>query len=251
MDVALKVSNVSYRSQGRGIVNDVSFSLNYGRILALVGPNGAGKTTLLRCLSGYYQPSSGKVQLQEMGRNRARALAYMPQSAPATMAFTVEQAVILGRKPYMSLRISSKDRAMCDAVLHALELEGLRNHYIDRISAGEYQRVMLARTIAQDTGVMLLDEPLNNLDPAQQLKVLTLLNNLAKDKFRAIIVSMHDLSLTARYCHEVLLMAHGRVLALGRPEEVLSGNNLALAYNLQVKVEKLAEGQMAFIPFLK
>jgi iron complex transport system ATP-binding protein len=245
----LRAQGLGYQHQGRDILSDIDLTLEAGQMTALVGPNGAGKTTLLRCLSGYFRPQMGHINLSGAEKfSKARLLAYMPQKARPAMSLSVYQAVLLGRRPYLRLSISQEDRREVALALARLDLTDLAAQSTEHISAGQYQRVRLACALAQAAPGLLLDEPLNNLDPAYQLKVLNLLSKLARDEGRAILFSLHDLSLASRFAHQVFLLAQGRILACGAPETVLTSRHLSLAYGINIEVEDLRRGGKVFIP---
>ncbi|MDR1396318.1 MAG: ABC transporter ATP-binding protein [Desulfarculales bacterium] len=245
----LSAEGIAYRHKKQDILTDISLNLRPGQIKALVGPNGAGKTTLLRCLSGYFSPSQGQVKLRANGdREKTRLLAYMPQQAPPSVALSVAQAVLLGRRPYLGLTVRPADISAVGQALARLDLSALADKAIDRISAGEYQLVMLARTLAQGTACLLLDEPLSNLDPAHQIRVLNLLRDLALHENKAILLSLHDLALVSRFAHRVILLAGGRILAAGEPAKVLTGEHLRKAYGIEMAIHTLPQGGMAFAP---
>jgi iron complex transport system ATP-binding protein len=243
----LRAEGLAYCHQKQEILTDISLSLRPGEIKALAGPNGAGKTTLLRCLSGYFQPSRGEVKLWTE-EAKTRILAYMPQKAPPSVALSVAQAVLLGRRPYLGLTVRPADLSAVSQALARLGLSALADKAIDRISAGEYQLVMLARTLAQGTACLLLDEPLNNLDPAHQLRVLNLLRELAAHENKAVLFSLHDLALASRFAHQVILLAGGRILAAGAPAAVLNSEHLRAAYGMEMAIHNLPQGGMAFVP---
>ena len=248
----LSVSHVSYHVKGRNIIDSISFDVSPGGILALVGPNGAGKTTLLRCLSGYYQPSSGSILLD--GKNlpeakqRTRLLSYLPHQGRIMPGLSVQQAIMLGRKPYLKLKVSAADQQAVDTAMETLGIAHLASKTLDEISAGERQRTMLARLLAQDTKIMLLDEPLNNLDPAQQLKVLAILRALAARHNKSIVMSMHDLNLISRFCPQALLLHGGKQIALGAVERVLTASNLQKAFAINMLISTTDAGMKNFIP---
>jgi iron complex transport system ATP-binding protein len=241
--------DIGYQHQGREILSQVSLSLRAGQLIALVGPNGAGKTTLLRCLSGYFRPQCGQISLPgQETQAQSRLLAYLPQKSRPAVALSVYQAVLLGRRPYLRLRLTRQDRDAVAEALLKLEISNLASQPIDRISAGQYQRVRLARALAQATPGLLLDEPLNNLDPAHQLKVLHLLRAMTQKENKAILFSLHDLSLASRFAQTVILLSQGRVLASGPPHTVLTSPYLSQAYDMKIAVEELAGGMKVFIP---
>lgn len=245
--------NITWLHNGRTVIGNINFTLPAGSIMALLGPNGAGKTTLLRCLAGYYQPAEGQVLLAtrqiNSQRERALLLGYMPQKTHTLTGVTVQQAVLVGRRPYIKFKVGVKDLEAVDKAINCLQLEQLAHMPLQKISAGEAQRVMLARLLAQNTKILLLDEPMNNLDPAWQLKVMDTLAGLAHNQGKTIIMSLHDLSLASRFCSHALLMLNGSEIAWGSPDEVLNKANLRRAFAIDMHIEQGPSGIKSFIPF--
>ena len=215
----------------------VDVSVDTGELLAIIGPNGSGKSTLLRCLSGLSRPDSGEVRLdaQPLGdldvRDRAREIAVVPQSLQSLPALRVRDFVLGGR--YVHLKpLRGATRKDEDAVRQALEeadvLE-VENRLLDEISGGQRQRVLIARALAQEARVLLVDEPTNALDPEHQLKVFELLAGLTC-RGSAVVVVTHDLSLACQFATRILLLDEGRVCASGSVDEVMTPEVLGPVY---------------------
>jgi len=242
----LEARAVCHAVGDRRLVDGVSFTLAAGGVLGIVGPNGAGKTTLLRLCTGYLRPSAGGVYLGGERVDRmapvrlARLLAYVPQAPRADLTFTVLDTVLLGRFAHGPAWHAREREADVQVARRALAEAGVA-HLADRpfhtLSGGERQRVVLARALAQEPRVLLLDEPTANLDPRYQLSVLETVRRLA-DAGAAAAVALHDLTLAARYCDNLLLLAGGRVVAVGPPEEVLRPELLREVYGVRVWVER-------------
>jgi iron complex transport system ATP-binding protein len=228
---------------GRTVLADVDLALAPGEILGLVGPNGAGKTTLLRTLIGLAAPESGEVTVEARplaGWRRAELashLAYLPQNAPCHWPLTVSQVVMLGRLPRLRpwIRPSSEDDEAVRRALRQVDAELFETRRVDELSDGERARVMLARALAGEPAVLLADEPVAGLDPGHQLQVMRLLAALAGQQ-RSVIVTLHDLTLAARFCHRLVILDAGRVLASGAPAEVLTAENLAAAFAIRAEI---------------
>lgn len=200
------------------VLRDLSFRLETHRITAVMGPNGSGKTTLLRCLNGILRPDSGTVLLEgrETGnytrRGLARRIAYVPQrSEPGRV--TAFDAVLLGRRPHMSWRVTDRDIRLAEAALRLLGLSDLALRHTDEMSGGEHQKVCLARAIVQQPVVMLADEPTASLDLYNQLEILRLLQTIVKGHRMSAIVTMHDLNTAFRYADRFLFLRDGGVHA--------------------------------------
>lgn len=230
----------------RTIVHDVSLVVQPGEVLALLGPNGAGKTTLLKALARLLRPRLGNVFLatQDIWRQRprtvARHLALAPQSEGVAWPVTVEQAVALGRAPHRGwlLPYAAHDRQVLERVLTQTGLQDLRQRLVTALSGGEQRRVILARALAQEPQVLLLDEPTTHLDLRYQTEVLTLMKRLASQDGLAIVVTLHDLNHAALCATRVALLAQGTLVAVGTPEEVLTPACLAQVYGVTVVVTK-------------
>jgi iron complex transport system ATP-binding protein len=226
------------------IFEELDLVLQAGEMLALIGPNGAGKTTLLRVLARLLRPRIGTVLLagqdawQLSSSAVARYLALAPQQEDMHWPVSVEQVVALGRAPHRGwlLPYSAHDRQVIERVLQQTELQELRHRLITELSGGEQRRVILARALAQQPQVLLLDEPTAHLDLRYQAEVLELVQQLAHQEGLAVVVALHDLNQAALYAHRLALLAGGSLLALGSPGEVLTPDYLARAYGVAVVV---------------
>ncbi len=247
----LEARQLGYQKAGCFILQAINFTLAKGSVLALLGPNGAGKTTLLRCLSGFYQPSAGSLLVADAplpaASQRARLLSYLPHKAMPGLGASVLQAVLLGRHPYARLKFNAADLEAAQKAIDLLRLRHLASRPLASLSAGEQQRARMARVFTQNTPVILLDEPLNNLDPAWQLELLAILKRMAEDEGKTIVLSMHDLSLASRFCSHALLLKQGRLLAFAATDSVLTKETLALAYGLNIHIGEHSPGLKSFI----
>ena len=214
----LSVEHLCFSYGNLQVLRDVSFQVHTHEITAVLGPNGSGKTTLLRCINRLLKPESGTVQV--LGRNMeeysrresARTMAYVSQrSDPGRM--TVFDAVLLGRKPHIGWKVTSKDLELTQAALHLLDMEHLALRYTDRISGGEYQKVCIARALVGQPGVMLLDEPTSSLDLRNQLAILRQLKRIVRGHKMCAVVTMHDLNTAFRYADRFLFLKDGTVFA--------------------------------------
>jgi len=243
----INLLSVTYRQtdpSGVLALDQVSLSVQPGEILVVIGPNGAGKSTLIRAVSGALPYLSGSVSVN--GKDlahlssiqRARQLAVVPQARNMPAAFTVFQSVLMGRTPYLGWlgQTNSQDhRVTRHSLEQTLTLE-LAERRVGELSGGEQQRVLLARALAQDTPVLLLDEPTTHLDLQHQSSLLNLVRQLADDKKLAVLMVLHDLNLASLYADRVALLVAGRLRATGTPQEVLTEQNLSSVYNLPVHV---------------
>lgn len=246
--------NTSSGGEEPAILTDVNFSASAGEFVGIVGPNGAGKTTLLRCLAGFLS-AEGRVEVTGPSRSArlvweiparelARLLCYMHQDTAVPFAFTVREVAAMGRYPWLG-RFSVPSAADREKVDEALALAGCRelaDRCILELSGGERQRVMLARALAQDTPVLLLDEPTASLDIRHALDVFTLCRRLAAQG-RCVVAVLHDLRQAASACSRLCLLREGTVLADGEASSVLTAENLRLAYGVEATVFRNPAGQ--------
>jgi len=237
---------------GRPILEGVEIELSRGEMLGLIGPNGAGKSTLLRILAGVLQPDAGQLWLDgkplaELSRGeRARRIAYLPQSSGVAWPLSVERLVELGRIPHLESwqRPGPRDRSVIERIIVQTDLLALRQRSFNTLSGGEQARVLLARALVTEPDILLADEPVAALDPAHQLDVMQLLSDHC-EAGQSVIVVLHDLTLAAHYCHRLQLLYQGATLDEGAPEDVLSEENLATAY----AIELAGLGETEFSPF--
>jgi iron complex transport system ATP-binding protein len=241
---ALAARELGYRhASGRG-VEGIELEVGAGELVGVLGPNGAGKSTLVRLLSGVLAPARGEVRLlgdplATLGaRERARRLAVVPQEPAIELPFTALELVLLGRHPHLAgLAFESADDVeRARAALERTGAAGLAAREVATLSSGERQRVILARALAQETPVLLADEPASFLDLRHQVTTFDLLRDLA-DAGRAVAVVLHDLNLAAEYCDRVLLLREGRLFAAGAPDATLTWAHLTELYGTEVYVD--------------
>lgn len=238
---AFAVRDVALRLGGAVILEDVSLDVSYGRVLALVGPNGAGKSSLLSLLCRDAGPTAGSIRLdgrplQEWrARDLSRARSVLMQSHRVAFSFTAAQVIEMGRAPWVGTEQSDAD-AECIADAVALtDVAHLQGRSFPSLSGGEQARVSLARVLAQNTAVVLLDEPTAALDIRHQEDVLRIARDLA-GRGRAIVVVLHDLSLAAAYADDVVMLDGGRIVAAGEPRHVLTEERIGAVYGTPVRV---------------
>lgn len=240
----LTIQSLSVAYGSKPALADVSLKVEPGEILALIGPNGAGKTTLFRAVSGVLKAKAGAVYLDELDLfklsipQRARYMAVVPQARRLPPGYTVWQTVLLGRTPYLGWlgRPGQNDR---ERSLWAMERTGileLASQRVEELSGGEQQLVLLARALAQETPILLLDEPTAHLDLQHQSSLLHLIQELAQEQNLAIMMAIHDLNLVAQYADRVALMVKGRLKACGTPAEVLTPGNLMEVYQVPLHI---------------
>jgi iron complex transport system ATP-binding protein len=251
---AISLDGVTVRLGGREVVRGVTADIEEGEWVALIGPNGAGKTSLLRAVAGLL-PCGGTVSLQGTRhdahgrRERAQRLALVPQEPRTPPWLTVGEYVLMGRTPYLRplAREGEPDREAAARALARLDLEELAERTLGTLSGGERQRAVVARALAQEASIVLLDEPTASLDIGHQQQALDLLDILREEGGLTLVAAMHDLTLAAQYADRVLLLDAGQVVADGAPAAVLTEDALARHYGARVRVVALDEG-LAVLP---
>jgi len=253
----LRVNLQSAGYGGKKILNDIRFELPEGRILALIGPNGCGKTTLIRAISGSLPEIHGEMHVNGTDLTkaspveRARLVAVVPQSTHIPPAFLVEDVVLMGRTPFIHWvgKTSVEDQAIAIDAMQKTDILRFQGRYCGDLSAGERQRVILARALAQDTPVLLMDEPTSHLDLRYQIEFLELTLKLAVESNKTVMVALHDLNLAARFGDEVLAMKDGRVVIQGKAREILNPDTIGSIYGLPVSVfEAPGNTQLVILP---
>lgn len=240
---ALAFRGVSVNLGGTPVVANVDFEVHPGEVFGLVGPNGAGKSTLLRAATGLLPLAAGDVTIEgaplasTSRRDLARRVAVVQQLPEAPPAMTVEELVLLGRTPHLGLlaRESPRDLAIAADSMVRAGCETLAGRHLGTLSGGQRRRAFIARGLAQEPALLLLDEPTSNLDPQAQAEIFLLLRALACEGV-AVLVVVHDLTLAAAYCDRVALLHEGRVSALGVPREVFTEERVQRVYGPLVSV---------------
>ena len=248
----MEVKNLNYHYKGSPeVLKDVSFRMEPGKFLAILGNNGAGKSTLLKCFNHILKPDSGEVildgenLLKQPGREVAKQVAFVSQSVPSTQ-MTVHDVVMLGRRPYMKWGFTEADHAIVHDAMHRLDVEDMRGRFLNQLSGGEKQKVMLARALAQQPKVLLLDEPTSALDIQNQYQVLKIVRDIChKDNMIAVVV-IHDLNLALRFCDRFLLLKDGAVYRHG-DRSVLDSNALKEVYGVDAKVVEMEGRYMVLV----
>lgn len=239
----LSAHDVRVRLGARDVVDGVSAEFQAGTVTAILGPNGAGKSTLLACLAGLRKPQGGRVLLDEADlltmtpRARARRIGFIPQTPEVAWAVEARILVGLGRTPFIgSSGLSIEDAAAIDRAMAAAGVVELADRDVTTLSGGERGRVLIARALAGDPQWLLADEPLTGLDPGHQLDAGDLFRAMAHEQGRGVIVTLHDLSLAARIADRIIVMAAGKVLADGPPDQALSPVVMEQAYGVKARV---------------
>ncbi len=243
--MSLKVEHISYSYERNQVLDDVSFEAEAGEVLALLGPNGIGKTTLLKAFSGIMRPQQGRTFvdgediLQMPPGQRARLIAYVPQYTANLFPVSVADAVLMGRQPFVRFRPKEEDKRVVFEILEQLELTQFAFRNIEALSGGERQRVFIARALAQEPKLLLLDEPTSSMDIKNMLHTMDMIVELVKKKNITAVVSIHDLNLASMFCDKFLFLKEHRVFAHGAGAEVLTSENLQDVYKVNTKITQV------------
>ncbi|MFA5629363.1 MAG: ABC transporter ATP-binding protein [Dehalococcoidales bacterium] len=242
----------AYHKNTGNILDDISFDIQKNRCIAILGNNGAGKSTLLKCIDRICPVQRGAVFLEKenilaMSRNAiAQNIAYVPQHNNA-IGMTVFDMVLLGRKPYIKWDETAEDRQIVCDIMEKMKLQDFALRNVSELSGGELQRVMLARALAQNPKLLMLDEPTSNLDPHNQHEVLRIVKEIAAEQDTCVAIVIHDLNLAIRYCDRFLFLKDSQVYAYGGME-VVTPENIEAVYNIHVHIIEYM-GVNVIVPF--
>ena len=236
--VKIEMQNVRLGYGRKVVLNDVSFQVMPGEMVGLIGPNGCGKSTIIRALSHIISPQSGKIFLNGKDVARiprqalSRLLGVVPQMPLLPSAFTAFEIVLMGRNPHLGLfqYEGPKELAIAWRAMGRTGTQSLAERRVSELSGGEIQCLLIARALAQETKVILLDEPTANLDISRQVEILDLIKNLCREKNLAVLAALHDLNLASQYCNRLILLNDGKVHAEGTPKEVITPRNIKEVY---------------------
>lgn len=250
---SLRVAGLSVRYDGTTVVAGVDLAVAAGEWVGVIGPNGAGKSTMLRAIAGATR-FAGTVTVDGSipgdRRQAARAIAHVPQQPTIPSGMRVVDYVLLGRTPHIGLFAteSAHDLEVVASTLASLHVDDLAQRSLDTLSGGEMQRVILARALVQETGVLLLDEPTAALDIGHQVEVFRLVDRLRRRRQLAVVSAVHDLTLAARFCDRILLLRDGATVAEGRPSEVITEENVTTHFGGGVRVIHHPEAGLIVVP---
>lgn len=251
----LKIQGLNFKYNSRLVLRDINLEVEEGEILTLLGPNGSGKTTLLRCIVRIFNPEEGDIfidgkQISKIKREElAKWISYVPQNEHSSFPATVFDTVLIGRRPHLNWNPSNRDFKVVSTILHLLGLKEIALRDFNELSGGEKQKVLIARAIAQEPKIMLLDEPTSNLDLRHQLEVLEIVRNLAKEKGVSVIMATHDLNLVPRYSDKLVMLKSGKIFSMGTPEQVITSENIKSVY--QVDATIYTQSQIPHITSMK
>jgi len=254
---AIEVKNMSFSFGKRKILNDISLSIGTEKLTAILGPNGCGKSTLLQNILGFLKSEGGYVELfnentQNLSqKNKAKKLSFVPQKSRLQAPVTVQEFALLGRLPHLKNTFegyTKEDHKIANDILDKMHL----NHFADRLaislSGGEFQMVLLARALVQNTKIMLLDEPTSALDLNHAVAIMKRIKKEIKEHKITALMVMHDINLASLFCDEIIMMKDGNVFTKGTPIEVITSENLKKVYHLNSDIHITPEGNPYVIP---
>jgi iron complex transport system ATP-binding protein len=237
----LRIENLEFSYPSVPVLKDICMELHSGTIVSIVGRNGAGKSTLLKCMTRILQRYKGTILLDgqsiESMKNKeiARRMAYLPQTGDHDFPVTVFDMVLMGRYPHIAWSLDEHDKDYVWQILEMMGLQELAIRDFRHISGGQQQQVLIARALAQQADVFLLDEPTSNLDIRHQLEVMEVIKRLVKENNILTVISIHDLNLAARYADWVIMINQGSIHAAGEPNKVFTAENIQQVYGVEAK----------------
>ncbi|NMB78001.1 MAG: ABC transporter ATP-binding protein [Methanomicrobiales archaeon] len=256
MIIKLSINGLRFRYDSREILHDFCLDIGDGQIVSIVGPNGSGKSTLIKCIDQLLIPDSGEIlvdrqDVTKMDRmDLARTIAYVPQNSLRVFPNSVFDVVLMGRRPYLGWKGGDRDELVVWEMLGLLGLEEMALSSFTELSGGQQQKVLIARALAQETGVILLDEPTSNLDIWHQIDVMEIIRDLVKKRNLTAIVAIHDLNMAARYSDTLVMMKRGAIIAAGKPDSVMTAENLERVYGIRANV-RITEDVPYVIPLAR
>lgn len=243
----LEIRGVSFSYNSMPTLEEVNIKINEGEIVSLLGPNGSGKTTLLRCIDRTLKPKKGTILVDGKNTNEmklqglAKLLGYVPQRAVSTFPCSVFDVVLIGRSPYMGWSSGKRDKEVVFRVLKLMGLEKIALRMFDEISGGELQKVLIAKALAQEPEILLLDEPTSNLDLRHQLEVLEIIGDIVKKEKISVLMAMHDLNLASRFSDKIIFLKKGKIYNAGEPGAVITPGSIREVYGVEAIVENIEE----------
>ena len=239
----MNIQELTKTYDGKTVVDSVSFEIPKGKVLSLIGPNGAGKSTVMGMISRLIARDEGLVNFhgKDIGKWKSRELskklAILTQSNQIQMKLTVQELVAFGRFPYSGNRITKEDQEIIDQAIAYMELEDMRDRFIDELSGGQRQRAMIAMVIAQDTDYVLLDEPTNNLDIYHAVNMMKIVRRLCDELGKTVVLVLHEINYAAFYSDYICAFVDGRIAKFGTVEEVMTKENLSEIYQVDFEIQ--------------
>ena len=249
----MSVRNLVQGYGSKTILDDISFDVDTGEVLALLGPNGSGKSTLIKTICNIMEPRSGQILIDETPiedidiTDLAKIVSYVPQSTAAATYTTVMDTVLLGRKPYVTWSYRQKDIDYALDAMKAMRIIGYSSRDVSDLSGGQRQRVFLARSLAQCPSFFIFDEPTSALDLKHQMNTMIKMMEVVHDKGAGMVIALHDINLAMNYSDKVLMLKNGKIFAYGTPDETITEENIRAVYGVESRIME-AEGRRFILP---
>ncbi|MBS7382677.1 MAG: ABC transporter ATP-binding protein [Methanomassiliicoccales archaeon] len=249
----MSVRNLVQGYGSKTILDDISFDVDTGEVLALLGPNGSGKSTLIKTICNIMEPRSGQILIDETPiedidiTDLAKIVSYVPQSTAAATYTTVMDTVLLGRKPYVTWSYRQKDIDYALDAMKAMRIIGYSSRDVSDLSGGQRQRVFLARSLAQCPSFFIFDEPTSALDLKHQMNTMIKMREVVHDKGAGMVIALHDINLAMNYSDKVLMLKNGKIFAYGTPDETITEENIRAVYGVESRIME-AEGRRFILP---
>lgn len=246
----IRIENISKSYGSKNVLSELNLELPMQQVTSLIGPNGAGKSTLLMMLARLLSPTQGDIFFNQQNiaeisiADYAKTVATLRQSTNFNLRLTVEELVSFGRFPYSRGALTANDHKVIDESLDFLSLDSLRDAYVDELSGGQRQMALLAMSIAQQTEILLLDEPLNNLDMKHAVQIMHAMRRLCDEQGRTVILVMHDINFVANYSDHIVALKQGKLCFSGAKAQVLTESLLRDLYELDFKITSNEQGYM-------
>lgn len=241
--MSLQIKNLSFGyKKNQMILNNINLEIKQGEILGILGPNGTGKTTFIKCINNIHKPNEGRIlydgnNIMNLSQlNIAKIIAYVPQYTNNFFPMNVIDTVMMGRMPYVKKNYSDEDKEIVFSIIKKMNLEKFAFRNIKEMSGGERQRVFIARAMAQQPKIIILDEPTSSLDLYNQLFILHTITKLAKENNITIIMTIHDLNLASMFCDNILMLKDAHIFAHGKPESILTAEKIYEMYKVRTEI---------------